>query len=242
MKKTLLSLIFISSIFVANAQTAGTLTVTATISSAPYITAVWINNSTPTFIRTLTCYSGTGYISDLVKWTADCGGTRNTVNAVTGATKNSTGVITSTWNAKDKTNTTVLPDGTYTVKIEMTTENYSTSSKLATVSFTKGPTAQTVTGTSVTSISGISLSWVPVNTAIQNVELEKLYSVYPNPAISTIYVSGSDIQEVEICSLSGRSLIVSKEQNVNVSALPKGAYLAVIRAKNGTVVKKIQKI
>lgn len=242
MKKLILSVFLIFSFMGANAQTAGTLTVTATISSSPYITAVWINNSTPAFVRTLTCYSGTGYISDLVKWTADCGGTRNTVNAVTGATKNSTGVITSTWNAKDKTNTTVVPDGTYTVKIEMTTESYATSSKLATVSFTKGPTAQTVTGTNVTSISGISIAWVPVNTAVQDVQLEKLYSVYPNPAISNIYVSGSDVKEVEICSLAGKSLISSKEQNVNISALPKGLYLVVVRAKAGTVVKKIEKL
>lgn len=37
-------------------------------------------------------------------------------------------------------------------------------------------------------------------------------------------------------------LLNSKEQNVNISSLPKGIYIAVIYAKSGTSVKKIQKI
>lgn len=221
--------------------TSGTLTVSTLISSNTYITAIWINTSTPTFLRTLNYNTGNNYVNDLIKWKADCGGIRNTLNATSGATKSSAAIITTTWNAKDQANTTVVADGDYIVKIEMTNENYGTSTKLVTGTFTKGPIAQTVTPANSTPFSGISIKWAPVNTAIEDVELSKLYSVYPNPAISSIFVTGSDIKEVEICSLAGKSILISKEQKVDVSALPKGMYLAVIRAKNGTVVKKIEK-
>lgn len=71
--------------------------------------------------------------------------------------------------------------------------------------------------------------------------MEKYYSVYPNPAISSIYVSGENVKEVQICALNGQILMTSNEQHVNISSLPKGNYLALITTKNGSVVKKIQK-
>lgn len=84
--------------------------------------------------------------------------------------------------------------------------------------------------------------WFPVNTALNNIEMYKLYSIYPNPAVSSIFASGSNIKEVAICSLTGKQIISSKEQSVSISSLPKGFYLTVIYAKAGAVVKKIQKL
>ena len=226
----------------SNANTAGTLTVTSTVTySNPYYYAVWINNPTGTFLRTLVMYgNNSSYYADLARWSADTN--KNKTNATTGATKSSTSTLPITWNAKDQDNSLVVADGTYTVKIEMTSESYGTASKFVTSTFVKGTAAQTVTPANVSPISAISIKWVPVNTAINDVELEKLYNVYPNPAISSIYVTGNDIQAVEICSLAGKSILYSREQKVDVSALPKGMYLAVVRAKAGTIVKKIQKI
>ncbi|NDP20072.1 MAG: DUF2271 domain-containing protein [Paludibacter sp.] len=228
----------------ATTATAGTLTVTYTIVSSTYINAVWIKSVTPaSFVRTLTVFGQENkYNNELVKWTADSG-TRNYTNAVTGATKASTAVMTSTWNGKDISNTTIVPDGDYTIKIEMTTETSGTNSKLVTGNFTKGPVAQTITPANVSPISNIKIAWAPASTtSINNLEMDKLYSVYPNPAVSSIYVSGLNIEGVDICSLSGKILIMSKESNVNISKLPKGVYLAVIYAKTGTVVKKIEKL
>ncbi|MEI6754763.1 MAG: DUF2271 domain-containing protein [Paludibacter sp.] len=241
MKKIILpifALIFSASIF---AQTAGTLTVTATVSSSStYIYSVWITSSTGTYIRTLTHY-GNSYSTDLVNWYSASSGA--TTNATTGATKSSTATITSTWDGMNISKSSLVPDGSYIVKIEMTTESYGKNSKLVTGTFTKGTTDQTVTPTTVSPIGGVSLKWVHVSgTGIQDVEMNKLYSVYPNPAISSIFVSGSDINEVEICSLAGKSILISKEQRIDVSALPKGFYLAVIRSKVGTVLKKFEKI
>ncbi|MEI7502933.1 MAG: DUF2271 domain-containing protein [Paludibacter sp.] len=242
MKKIYTYILFFAFCTAMKAQTSGTLTVTSSIGASTFITAVWVTNSSSAFVRTLTAYGNeTKYNKDLVKWTADCGGLRNYTNAVTGATKPSSSLITSTWNGTNQLNTTQVADGNYNVKIEMTTEGYGTGTKLVTGTFTKGPNAQTVTPTAVTPISAISIKWVPVNTALVDVELEKLYSVYPNPAISSIFISGLDINEVEICSLTGKSILFSKEQKIDISLLPSGIYLALIRTKVGTLVKKIYK-
>ncbi|MEI6554064.1 MAG: T9SS type A sorting domain-containing protein [Paludibacter sp.] len=246
MKKLFLPLFvlcFSAAIFAQN--TAGTLTFKVTTVSGgslsgAHIQAIWITNSTTnsaaTFVKTLLAYTG-GDKSHLSKFLAAAGSTPNTTDATTGATTSTYGAITKTWNATN-TSRVVVPDGNYTVWVEVSDDPTEVSGSWT---FAKGPTAVNTTGTATTNLTTVSIAWAPVNTAINDVEMERYYSVYPNPAVSSIYVSGSDVKEVEICSLSGQSLLYSKEQSVNISKLPKGNYLAVIRTTNGTVVKKIQK-
>ena len=228
------------------AQTAGTLTFSVTTVSAgsvsgKYIRAIFITNSTTasttSFVKTLLKSTSGDASAHLTKWVA---AGKNTTGVIsTGATTSTYGVVTcDKWDGKN-TAGTVVADGNYTVWCDISddpTEAFSS------WTFAKGPTPVTVTGTAATNFTNITLAWVPVNTAINDVEMEKYYSVYPNPAVSSIYVSGEDVKEVQICSLSGQILMTSNEQSVNISKLSKGNYLAVIRAKNGTVVKKIQKL
>jgi len=261
MKQLILSAFLIFSFIGANAQTAGTLTVKVTTSSAgggyanQNVEAIWIQDNTGKLVNTMLYYTKNSNSSatDLTVWYGLIGSWANrsvavTTDGITGATAGSYGLRTCYWGKT--ASVSGVADGTYTVKMELADEGSpsvavgSTGHKMVAYTFVKGSASSTgvISGSPASCFSGISISWVPVNTAVQNVELEKLYSVYPNPAISNIYVSGNDVNEVEICSISGRSLIVSREQNVNVSSLPKGAYLAVIKAKNGTVVKKILKM
>ena len=242
MKKIILpifALIFSASMF---AQTAGTLTVKATVAySSPYFYAVWINNPNGTFLRTLVMYGGnSSYYKDLVNWHSQT--SDNKTNAITGATASATTSYTTTWNGKNQVNSGVVTDGNYIVNIEMSSESYSPNSKFVSTSFAKGRSSVSLTPTAVSPIGSITVSWVPDFTAVQNVDMQKLYSVYPNPTVSSIFVNGIDIKEIEICSLSGKTLLLSKEQKVDVSALSKGFYLAIIRAKTGTVVNKFEKI
>ena len=65
--------------------------------------------------------------------------------------------------------------------------------------------------------------------------------MYPNPTKSTIYVDGSDVQQVEIFSVSGKSILKSNQQNLNLSGLAKGTYLAEITTAKGKLLKKIVK-
>ncbi len=248
MKKVFIFALLLSVFSIVSAQesapeanTDGTLTVSATVAyTSAYFYAVWIKNPDGSFLRTLTMYGNdTQYYSDLVNWTANTA--KNKVNATTGATKTAAGTITSTWNAKNQANSTIVADGTYSVCIEMTSKAYGTASKYTTSTFTKGTAAQTVTGTAVTPISNISIKWAPNNTAVDVVKANQ-YSVCPNPTRSTVFISGFDIKEIEILTLSGKFIFSTSNQRMDLSALPKGVYLAKLTTDAGVFFKKIEKI
>ena len=223
------------------ANTDGTLTVTASVAySSPYYYAVWLKNPDGTFLRTLTMYgNNSSYYKDLKNWFA--GTSANKVNATTGATKSSAGNYTSTWNAKNQANTTIVADGTYTVAIEMSSESYGTNSKFTSKTFNKGPVAETLSGTVVSPISNISIKWTPSNTAIDEVKASQ-YKCYPNPTKSTLYITGFDIQTIELLTLNGKLIFTTNQQKLNLSGLPKGIYLTKIITSDGTFLKKIEKL
>ena len=256
--------------FIANAQNAapqattatdGTLTVTFSTNNAGtssltyYVDAIYILNSSGSLVNTLLYNTNNGDSSagDLPGWYALIGSAwttsatklLTTTDAITGATKTSFYSNQIVYWGK-KNSVAGIVDGTYTVKFEIcnsTSGGGSLTKHAFTGTFLKGPTAIPATSVAATlGFSGITLAWAPVVAGIENIEFSKLYNVYPNPAISSIYASGNDIKEVHICSLAGKVLLTSKLQNVNVSTLPKGAYLAVIYAKDGMVVKKIEKL
>jgi len=241
--KTKITLLFLLAIVgFMSAQTQGTLSISTTTSqttSAQYapnnIVAIWIVNSSGTFVKSTLVYAATRqqYLSTWVTNSA-----QNKVDATTGATQTSHGTRTSTWNGKSVSEV-VVPDGTYSVKMELTDKNGL--GNVGTFAFTKGPVAQTLTPASVPSFSNITITWTPVATGLEDVGFSKLFSVYPNPTKSTIYVNGVDIQKIEICTVAGENVLTSTTQNIDLSALPKGMYLAIITANGGTVVKKFEK-
>jgi hypothetical protein len=195
-----------------------------------------------TYVRTLMMYGqNSKYYSDLTHWNSESG--TDKTNATTGATKSSNFTYVATWDGKDKTKTTTLDDGTYTVSIEMSSESYGLNSKYVTTTFTKGAAAQTVTPTAVTSVSNISIKWVPTGTGtgLNDVHLESQYQVYPNPTRSTVFVNGPDVRSVTIYNLAGKELLKAVVPNLNLSKLPAGTYLAEIETGRGTVTKKIVK-
>ena len=262
MKKNLLPLVLLVCTFSLFSQTAGTLTVTystKTISNqTEYADAIYITNSSAALVNTLVYQTSNGNSSAssylTVWWNLIGKSISTTTTKFVGATDGITGatVKSSAWVTGKKVywgrtaSVSTVPDGTYTVNfiiVEATSGGSSVQGNLKySGTFIKGTAVSNATVTGAIGFANMSLAWAPVNTAINEVEMDKLYSVYPNPAVSSIYVSGSDVKEVEICSLAGQSLLLSNEQHVNISSLPKGHYLAVIRAKTGTVVKKIIKL
>ncbi len=263
MKKSILSFVLLVCSYSLFSQTAGTLTVTystKTISNqTEYADAIYITNSSAALVNTLVYQTSNGNSSAssyLTVWWNLIGKSISTTttkfvgatDGITGATVKSSAWVTGKNVYWGKTTSVAsVPDGTYTVNfiiVEATSGGSSVQGNLKySGTFVKGATASgSIAVTGAIGFANMSLAWAPVNTAINEVEMDKLYSVYPNPAVSSIYVSGSDVKEVEICSLAGQSLLLSNEQHVNISSLPKGHYLAVIRAKTGTVVKKIIKL
>ena len=263
MKKLILPLLaFILSItLVAQEQipsatfgTAGKLTVKWAVSSpgANAYLAVYITNSSNQLVNTLSYQYGSSRASQLTTFYSLIGSSYNTANfkfvgspdGTTGATFSSAiAAKTVYWgnSATMAASVAALADGNYNLILELVRENNLISKY--TIVFAKGPATSTPTIPTMSYFNGVTVSWVPANTAVQNVELQKLYSLYPTQAVSSIYVSGSDIEGMDICSLNGKILLHGNEQQMNISQLPKGAYLAVVYTKSGNmVVKKFQKI
>lgn len=80
------------------------------------------------------------------------------------------------------------------------------------------------------------------NLSINNIELNQLISIYPNPAKSEININGTvDIQSVRILDLQGKELIQTKGNKIVVSGLSSGVYLIEVSTPNGIGAKKFVK-
>jgi hypothetical protein len=238
--KLIVTIVFLLVVLNINAQTAGKLTVTVTTVtyggsySPDNVVAIWVQNKTGVYIKTLLAYAATrrSYLSNWAKATSS---TYNVVDAVTGATQGSHGIRTCNWNGANQTGT-VLGDDTYNVVMEMTEGG---NNKLATFAIVKGKSQQIVTPANVAGFSNITIKWTPSTTDLQ--EIAKLYSVYPVPAHNSVLVDGFDIKEIQILNLSGKYLFSTKERTIDISNLPKGIYLVLVNTGKGNVFKKIIK-
>ncbi|OIP83725.1 MAG: hypothetical protein AUK44_04530 [Porphyromonadaceae bacterium CG2_30_38_12] len=240
---------FTNLVYCLSAQTAGTLTISATTSgtgSSDYgtknVSSMWVEDSSGKFLKTLLAFASERK-QYLLAWktkTTIAGSPYNTVDAVTGATQMSHGTRTCTWNGKNRLQELVA-DGTYTLKMELT-DNDGKKQNLASFQFVKGNAEQTLSPSTTSGFSNISIKWTPSTPAgIDETELANLYSLYPNPAKSWLFVSGNDIAEIEIFNFDGNRVLVSSSQKLNVSKLAKGIYFAKIKTERGSFVKKIIK-
>ena len=267
MKKLILPIIalfFSATIF---AQTAGILTVTYSTkafsaSQNTTVYTIYITNSTgTTLVNTLAFRaSNNNTVPTLTPWRTLIG-SLNSISTTSipssvlyvGSVDGISGATITTWYTGQKvywgrTNSVAsVADGSYKVTFiieEYTGQGNSLQKSTYSGTFVKGSAASSPTVTASLDFYNLSVAWVPAtSTGINDVEKDKLYSLYPNPAVSSIYVSGLDIESIDICSLSAKILLHSNEQNVNISRLPKGVYLAVVYTKSsGLVVKKFQKM
>jgi hypothetical protein len=136
---------------------------TASTSNGTYtpnnIDAIWIEGPAG-FVKTI------GRWADIRKqyllaWMAAAGA--NDADAVSGATRASyTPPLTATWDLKDRQGQ-VIPDGTYTVRMESTDLNATTPAQnnQGMFTFVKGPTAQMQTALSNGGFSNVSITFTP---------------------------------------------------------------------------------
>jgi len=244
MKKTLLFvLILLLFSNLVSGQTNGQLTVgfkTTTYNGAEapkHILAVWVTKADGTFVKTLMAYTvTTKYRQYLTKWKSATNSTYNMVDAVTGATLTSHGTRSCTWDCTDVAKV-VQPDGDYRINVEFT--EASAAGKIATISFTKNatPASTFTTITSSTNVSSISVVWSPVNTAVDNIDYEKYYKIYPNPVSSVLFVTGSDIREVSLYDMQGKNILNTTENQLDFSQYKPGNYLIKIRSDKGIVMR-----
>jgi hypothetical protein len=112
-----------------------------------HVTVVWIEDSNGNFVKTMGRWAGQRK-NYLVAWTAKAGA--NDADAVSGATLGDhLNFIQATWNLQDK-NGTVVPDGTYTIKMELADSDAgtTTANHEGTFTFVKSPNPQVQTALS----------------------------------------------------------------------------------------------
>lgn len=238
--------------------TAGVLTVTTTtetptvISTDANVSVYWIKNSAGRLVNTMMYFglNTNNDDADLIDWWSQIGsnwGNRDlltTVDVITGATESGYGERTCSWGKNASVSS--IPDGVYTVRMELADgipdigkSGYATVDYV----FTKGPnhSVGTLSGSASKSFLNTTIDWVPVSTGLTKLDMSSLYSIYPNPAKSKVYVNGLDIQKIEILTLCGKSVLKTNQQTINLGSLSKGIYLVSISTPKGTVVKKLIK-
>jgi hypothetical protein len=145
---------------------AGQLQITATSSTAngqyapSNVLAIWIEGPGGTFVKTVGRWANARK-QHLVAWTTAAGATD--ADAVSGATRqNHATAATATWNLLNKQGQ-VIPDGTYTVRMESTEINATTAGQnnQGTFTFVKSGTAQMQTNLSNGGFSAVSLTFTP---------------------------------------------------------------------------------
>jgi hypothetical protein len=176
----------------ANAQTAGTMTLTFTTTSTggfspKHLVAVWVENSSTAFVKTKLKRSSDDNLDHLNLWTMKCGG--NVVDAVTGATISAHGTLVVDWNGT-AIDGTLVPDGDYTIWVEMAWAQSMTTGKTAqSYTFTKGPATQHLTPAGNANLLDIKLDWVPSVSSSGEVPMDNGVSVYPNPTHGLLHIS-----------------------------------------------------
>ncbi|HLP05394.1 MAG TPA: DUF2271 domain-containing protein [Paludibacter sp.] len=259
MKAKLLISFFLVCFLSMQAQTNGTLTVTTTTSSPgantgydpKNVLAIWVQDSAGKLVNTMLYNTSNGNSSaaDLTVWYGLIGSWTNraakvNVDGITGATNSNYGTKTCYWGKT--VNISTVPDGVYTVKMEILCDNVSVGTsghKIVAYTFTKGAATSTgtISGTTQACFSNTSITWSPKITGLDDIMLGKLYSVYPNPTKSTIYVNGGDVNKIEIFTVSGKRLLTTNQQQLNLEQLPKGIYMAQISTSKGMFIKKVVK-
>lgn len=120
------------------------------------VVAIWVENNSGTFIKSLTIYAAerTGY---LTKWQTASNG--STTDARTGATQSNFGTVYGTWNGTD-TKGAIVADGTYKVCMELTDKN--STGNFSSFTFIKGATTSIQTPANTSSFSSVTVKWMPL--------------------------------------------------------------------------------
>ncbi len=230
-----------------NAQTPGELTVSVTTSEAGgkysprNVLAIWVSKEDGQFVKTLLAYADKR-ITHLNTWqlaTASAGSEYNRVDAITGATQSGHATRTCKWNGTDH-NGAAVPDGKYLVQMELTDKN--STGNITSFQFTKSESQEELSPENKPSFSSVAINWTPESNVNVDVNLADInYVVFPNPGNGVYQVSGHNIKELEIRSITGKLIDQSHTSEIDISSRENGVYLLYITSDQGTVVQKIIK-
>ena len=143
-------------------------TLTATFTTTPnggqfapnHVVAVWVEGTGGTFVKTIGRWSAVR-TGSLIAWNLKAGAAD--ADAVSGATIATHATpLTLTWDLKDRAGQ-LVPDGTYTVRMELADSNAATAAqnRQGTFTFVKGANAQMQSGLTNGGFTNVSLNFDP---------------------------------------------------------------------------------
>lgn len=251
-----------------SAQTPGTLTFTYTQpqptspalnKGIKNVLAVWVENNTGTFIKTKNRFVSSSTDDHLPTWAAKSGGpstnalatTCNVTDATIGATRTSTsapaayGTKTVTWDGKNvsgATNGATVADGVYKIWIESSWNDGPDfiHNTIESFSFTKGPTAVTLTPTSTTGyFTNVTLVWAPSNLGVEDLNSDVPAAiVFPNPSTGIFNLDfNKEVSTINVSNLLGQVVLTQKTNDtsakVDLSSYENGIYIITVSNDKG---------
>lgn len=228
-------------------QTSGTLSVSVSTKSTggnyspKNVMAIWIENNSGKFIKTLLVY-GDKRKTHLNVWessTSLAGSTFNSADAVTGATQTNHGLRNCNWDGTDF-NRINVPDGDYKLRIELTDKNET--GNVASLNFTKGPGPFKQSSSNINGFSSISLNWTakditPIQARSNGIDTV----VYPNPGPGKFTILTKNVLSLKVTSLTGRVICVSETPIFDLTNQPNGIYFVTIKTNQESFVRKVIK-
>lgn len=247
MRNIYLSLLFVFAFaYSVQSQSYGFLTVQTTTSNAGgnynprNVVAIWVEDNSGNFVKTLLAY-GNNRKTHLNNWqasTTGAGSAYNTVDAISGATRNSHAIRNCTWNGTD-INGALVPDGTYKLKMELTDKN--STGNYSTFTFVKGPNVDLQTPSDEPSFASLSIHWKPSAVNIEEARMENKTNVFPNPTKDQIIIECEQFISVELYNINGRLIYKGDDKVLDVSVFETGLYVLRVITENEVYIEKVIK-
>ena len=254
-------------------QTAGTLTMTynqpqpttpSLNQGVKNVYAVWIENSTGTFIKTKCRYTSTTTDDHLPTWSSKCGcastsvatgAACNVTDALTGATRTTSttptafGAKSVTWDGKNVVGTlngTTVADGTYKVWVESSWNDGANNihNEINSFAFTKSNVATHTTYTGDTYLNSIVIDWVPTALGVNDlINSEPTVVIYPVPSKGIFNIDlKNEVKDIKVYNLLGQKVYSEQFENSNavttkqidLSGFTDGNYVFSLTNDNGT--------
>jgi flagellar hook assembly protein FlgD len=237
------------------AQTDGSVTFTIkTIAksggfSPKHVLAIWIEDNSGKLVKNLELSANTRK-QYLYTWNTVSGGSATDIT--TGATLTSHKTHSKTWDCRDKSGT-LVPDGSYKIRTEFTSEH--AQGPLDAVTFTKASGAITLNPAASTYFTDINLAFTPsIGTKIDLLSPEKYeLEVYPNPVkdfLNIVFTMNTEAKinlsiynmNIQLVSLINESIAVEGNNEFRWSPpsdLVKGSYILILQSDKFIATRKI---
>lgn len=85
------------------------------------------------------------------------------------------------------------------------------------------------------------IEWPCVHLDIEDVPSEGVVNVYPNPVTDVLNIQADNMQKVELMDMSGRRIISTDKEQIDMRQLPSGAYFVRVITSRDTTIKRVVK-